>query len=50
MPMTTPTARAAAAMASTPEDGSMDGDLGQEESHAHLGAQKQGHRLRWTGT
>ena len=36
MPMTTPAARAAAAMASTPEEGSMDGDLGQEESHAHL--------------
>ena len=46
MPMTTPAARAAAAMASTPEDGIMDGDLGQEESHAHLGAQRQGHRRR----
>ena len=44
--MTTPAARAAAAMASTPEDGIMDGDLGQEESHAHLGAQRQGHRRR----
>ena len=50
MPMTTPAARAAAAMASTPEEGSMDGDLGQEESHAHLGAQRKGHRRRWTGT
>ena len=44
--MTTPAARAAAAMTSTPEDGIMDGDLGQEESHAHLGAQRQGHRRR----
>jgi hypothetical protein len=48
MPMITPAARAPAAMASTPGDGIMDGDLGQEESHAHLGAQRQGHRRRWT--
>ena len=34
--MMTPVARAAAAMTRTPEDGIMDGDLGQEASHAHL--------------
>ena len=42
MPMMTPVARAAAAMTRTPEDGIMDGDLGQEASHAHLGAHGQG--------
>ena len=30
MPMTTPAARAAAAMASTPKDGNMDGDCNRE--------------------
>ena len=40
--MMTPVARAAAAMTRAPEDGIMDGDLGQEASHAHLGAHRQG--------
>ena len=41
--MMTPAARAAAAMASMPVDGIVDGDLGQEESQAHLDGQRQCH-------